>query len=132
MSQIDLIIFTSIVLLITFSLGWLAHVLVEKLFYKSERKQTNDQVIAEAFLNAESEHALIVDKLKKSDAELTNKLAQTQAELKATMDGLHIARVEIESLRENSQKKLEKEKNKLVGCYHRSKAFSSSTSGSTQ
>ena len=60
--------------------------------------------MAEAFLNAESEHALIVDKLKKSDAELTNKLAQTQAELKATMDGLHIARVEIESLRENSQK----------------------------
>ena len=104
MSQIDLIIFTSIVLLITFSLGWLAHLLVEKLYYKSERKQTNDQVIAEAFLNAESEHALIVDKLKKSDAELTNKLAQTQAELKATMDGLHIARVEIESLRENSQK----------------------------
>ena len=43
MSQIDLIIFTSIVLLITFSLGWLAHVLVEKLYYKSERKQTNDQ-----------------------------------------------------------------------------------------
>ena len=110
MSQIDLIIFTSIVLLITFSLGWLAHVLVEKLYYKSERKQTNDQVVAEAFLNAESEHTLIVDKLKKSDAELTNKLAQTQAELKATMDGLHIARVEIESLRENSQKTRKRKK----------------------
>jgi prophage endopeptidase len=110
MSQIDLIIFTSIVLLITFSLGWLAHVLIEKLYYKSERKQTNDQVTAEAFLNAESEHALIVDKLKKSDAELTNKLAQTQAELKATMDGLHIARVEIESLRENSQKTRKRKK----------------------
>jgi hypothetical protein len=131
MSQIDLIIFTSIVLLITFSLGWLAHVLVVKLYYKSERKQTNDQVIAEAFLNAESEHALIVDKLKKSDAELTNKLAQTQAELKATMDGLHIARVEIEVCA-RTHKKFEKEKNKLVGCYHRSKAFSSSTMGSTQ
>ena len=36
--------------------------------------------------------------------ELTNKLAQAQAELKATMDGLHNARVEIENLKEISQK----------------------------
>ena len=60
--------------------------------------------MAEAFHKSETEHANIVDKLKERDAELTNKLAQAQAELSATMDGLHNARVEIESLRESSKK----------------------------
>ena len=91
MNQFDLIIFTSIVLFVTFCLGWLAHLLIAKLGHKSDRNQTG-------------EHANIVDKLKERDAELTNKLAQAQAELSATMDGLHNARIEIENLRENSKK----------------------------
>lgn len=104
MSQIELIIFTSIVLFITFSLGWLARVLIEKLSHKPFRTRTGDRLMAEAFHEAETDHALIVDQLKKRDTELTNKLAQAQAELKATMDGLHNARVEIENLKEISQK----------------------------
>jgi hypothetical protein len=60
--------------------------------------------MAESFHKAETDHVLIVDQLKKRDKELTNKLAQAQAELKATMDGLHNARVEIENLKEISQK----------------------------
>ena len=104
MSQIELIIFTSIVLFITFSFGWLARVLIEKLSHKSSRTPTGDRLMAESFHKAETDHALIVDQLKKRDKELTNKLAQAQAELKATMDGLHNARVEIENLEEISQK----------------------------
>ena len=104
MSQIELIIFTSIVLFITFSLGWLARVLIEKLSHKSSRTPTGERLIAESFHKAETDHVLIVDQLKKRDKELTNKLAQAQAELKATMDGLHNARVEIENLKEISQK----------------------------
>ena len=104
MSQIDLIIFTSIVLFITFSLGWLARILIEKLSHKSPRTPTGDRLMAESFHKAETDHALIVDQLKKRDTELKNKLAQAQAELKATMDGLHNARVEIENLKEISQK----------------------------
>ncbi len=104
MSQNELIIFTSIALFITFSLGWLARILIEKLSHKSSRTPTGDRLMAESFHKAETDHALIVDQLKKRDAELTNKLAQAQAELKATMDGLHNARVEIENLKEISQK----------------------------
>ena len=104
MSQFDLIIFTSIVLFATFCSGWLAHLLIAKLGHKSERTQTGEQAMAEAFHKSETEHANIVDKLKERDAELTNKLAQAQAELSATMDGLHNARIEIESLRESSKK----------------------------
>tara|TARA_B100000902_G_scaffold211048_1_gene200689 strand:+ start:1397 stop:1729 length:333 start_codon:yes stop_codon:yes gene_type:complete len=104
MSQFDLIIFTSIVLFVTFCLGWLAHLLIAKLGHKSEKSQTGDQTIAEAFYRSESEHILIIDKLKHRDAELTNKLAQAKAELSATMDGLHNARVEIDSLRKNTRK----------------------------
>ena len=104
MSQFDLIIFTSIVLLVTFCSGWLAHVLIAKLVHRSDRNQTGENAMAEAFHNSEMEHANIVDKLKERDAELTNKLAQAQAELSATMDGLHNARIEIENLRESSKK----------------------------
>ena len=39
-----------------------------------------------------------------TDTELTSKLAQAQAELKATMDGLHNARIEIETIKEISEK----------------------------
>ena len=104
MSQFDLIIFTSIVLFVTFCLGCLAHLLIAKLGHKSDRNQTGEHAMAEAVHNSETEHANIVDKLKERDAELTNKLAQAQAELSATMDGLHNARIEIENLRENSKK----------------------------
>jgi len=104
MNQFDLIIFTSIVLFVTFCLGWLAHLLIAKLGHKSDRNQTGEHTMAEAFHKSETEHANIVDKLKERDAELTNKLAQAQAELSATMDGLHNARIEIENLRENSKK----------------------------
>ena len=104
MSQFDLIIFTSIVLFVTFCLGWLAHLLIAKLGHKFEKNQTGEHAIAVAFHKSEAENANIVDKLKERDAELTNKLAQAQAELSATMDGLHNARIEIENLRENSNK----------------------------
>ena len=104
MNQFDLIIFTSIVLFVTFCLGWLAHLLIAKLGHKSDRNQTVEHAMAEVFHKSETEHANIVDKLKERDAELTNKLAQAQAELSATMDGLHNARIEIENLRENSKK----------------------------
>ena len=93
MSQIELIIFTSIVLFITFSLGWLARILIEKLSHKSSRTPTGDRLMAESFHKSETDHALIVNQLKKRDTELTSKLAQAQAELKATMDGLHNARI---------------------------------------
>tara|TARA_Y100001933_G_scaffold91449_1_gene92370 strand:- start:1148 stop:1480 length:333 start_codon:yes stop_codon:yes gene_type:complete len=104
MSQFDLIIFTSIVLFVTFCLGWLAHLLIAKLGHKFEKNQTGEHAIAVAFHKSEAENANIVDKLKERDAELTNKLAQAKAELSATMDGLHNARIEIESLREKSKK----------------------------
>lgn len=90
--------------MVTFCLGWLAHLLIAKLGHKSDRNQTGEHAMAEAFHKSETEHANIVDKLKERDAELTNKLAQAQAELSATMDGLHNARIEIENLRENSKK----------------------------
>ena len=104
MSQFDLIIFTSIVLFVTFCLGWLAHLLIAKLGHTFEKNQTGEHAIAVAFHKSEAENANIVDKLKERDAELTNKLAQAKAELSATMDGLHNARIEIESLREKSKK----------------------------
>ena len=70
MSQIELIIFTSIVLFITFSLGWLARILIEKLSHKSSRTPTGDRLMAESFHKSETDHALIVDQLKKRDTEL--------------------------------------------------------------
>jgi len=110
MSQFELIIFTSIVLFVTFCLGWLAHLLIAKLGHKFEKNQTGEHAIAVAFHKSETEYAKIVDKLKERDAELTNKLAQAKAELGATMDGLHNARIEIESLREKSKKTQKNEK----------------------
>ena len=104
MSQFDLIIFTSVVLFVTFCSGWFAHLLIAKLGHKSDTNQTGGNAMAEAFHKSETEHANIVDNLKERDAELTNKLAQAQAELSATMDGLHNARIEIENLRESSKK----------------------------
>lgn len=64
MSQIELIIFTSIVLFITFSLGWLARILIEKLSHKSSRTPTGDRLMAESFHKSEIDHALIVNQLK--------------------------------------------------------------------
>ncbi len=104
MSQFDLIIFTSVVLFVTFCLGWFAHLLIAKSGHKSDTNQKGGHAMAEAFHKSETEHANIVDQLKERDAELTNKLAQAQAELSATMDGLHNARIEIENLRESTKK----------------------------
>ena len=54
MSQFDLIMFTSIVLFVTFCSGWLAHLLIAKLGHKSERTQTGEQATAEAFHKSET------------------------------------------------------------------------------
>jgi len=61
--------------------------------------------MAQALHEAEETRDQAITYLQQREAEITNQLAQTEAELRATMDGLRDARREAEELRAYIERK---------------------------
>lgn len=99
MNRTEFIIVTAIVLFVAFCLGWFANWLVHRFIRVSTSEAGELERLAQELHEAEETRDQAITYLQQREAELTNQLSQTEAELSATMDGLREARHEAESLR---------------------------------
>ncbi|WP_420568380.1 hypothetical protein [Thalassovita sp.] len=99
MDRIKFIIVTAIVLFIAFCVGWFANWFIHRFTRVSKSDMGELEKMAQELHEAEETRDQAITYLQQREAELTNQLAQTEAELSATMDGLREARHEAEELR---------------------------------
>ena len=99
MNRTEFIIATAIILFIAFALGWFAYWLL----HRFTRVQGSDigelERLAQALHEAEETRDEAIIYLQQREAELSNRIAQTEAELRASMDGLRNAREENDQMR---------------------------------
>jgi septal ring factor EnvC (AmiA/AmiB activator) len=99
MSRIEFIIATAIVLFIAFCLGWFANWLVHRFTRVAQSDVDQLERMSQELHDAEETRDQAITYLQQREAELTNQLNQTEAELAAAMEGLRDARHEAEELR---------------------------------
>lgn len=99
MSRTEFIITTAIILFIAFSLGWFANWLVHRFSRVRQSDVADLDRMSQELHEAEETRDQAITYLQQREAELTNQLTQTEAELRAAMDGLRDARHEAEELR---------------------------------
>ncbi|MEZ5885971.1 MAG: hypothetical protein R3D56_03640 [Paracoccaceae bacterium] len=99
MGRTEFIIAMSIVLFIAFGLGWFASWLVHRLTRVTQAEISDLDSMARGLHDAEEARDEAITYFQQRERDLTNQLSQTEAELRAAMDGLHDARAEAEELR---------------------------------
>lgn len=99
MNRTEFVIVTAIILLVAFAVGWFAHWLVHRFTRVSRADMGELERMAQELHAAEETRDQAITYLQQREAELTNQLSQTEAELRAAMDGLRDARHEAEELR---------------------------------
>jgi len=99
MNRLEFIVAIAAILFVAFILGWLAHWLVAKFSQVSSADLNEMEELAKSLHDAEETRDQAIAYLQQREAELTNQLSQTEAELRAAMDGLREARQEAEELR---------------------------------
>ena len=99
MNRTEFIAVTAIVLFAAFVLGWFSYWLLHR-FTRITRPQMDEvDALAHDLHDAEQARDQAITYIQQREAELTNKLNQCEAELRAAMDGLRAARQEAEDLR---------------------------------
>ena len=99
MNRTEFIIATAIILLVAFSVGYVMCWLVQRFSRVSTADVAELDEMSKALHDAEETRDQAITYLQQREAELTNQLSQTEAELSAAMDGLRGARHEAEELR---------------------------------
>ncbi len=99
MNRTEFIFATAVILFVAFSVGWFANWLVHRFIRVSQSDVGELEKMAQELHEAEETRDQAITYLQQREAELTNQLSQTEAELAATMDGLREARQEAEQLR---------------------------------
>jgi septal ring factor EnvC (AmiA/AmiB activator) len=96
MNRTEFVIATAIILFLSFCLGWFASWLIHRL---TRADMGELEQMAQALHEAEENRDQAITYIEAREAELMNQLSQTEAELRAAMDGLRDARHEAEELR---------------------------------
>ncbi|MBO6868419.1 MAG: hypothetical protein VXZ18_10820 [Pseudomonadota bacterium] len=99
MNRTEFIIATAIILFVAFCLGWFANWLVHRFTRVSQADVNELEKMSQELHEAEETRDQAITYLQQREAELTNQLTQTEAELSAAMEGLREARHEAEELR---------------------------------
>ena len=99
MNRNEFVIATAIVLMLAFTLGWFAHLVVQRLRRVSAADMGELEKLAQALHEAEETRDQAVVYLEQRESELQNQISQTEAELRAAMEGLRDARHEAEEMR---------------------------------
>lgn len=99
MNRTEFIIATAIILFVAFGLGWFACWLLHRLSRVTQAEMGELEKMARDLHDAEETRDAAINFLETREAELTNQINQSQAELRAAMDGLRDARHEAEELR---------------------------------
>lgn len=99
MNGTEFIFATAAILFVAFLAGWFAHWLVSRITRVTRSDMDDLDRMAQELHQAEEERDQATTYMQQREAELTNRLTQTEAELNAAMDGLRAARHEAEDLR---------------------------------
>lgn len=99
MTSQQFIIATAIMLFVAFCLGWFANWLVHRFSRVAADDVAQLDRMSQELHEAEETRDQAITYLQQREAELTNQLSQTEAELRAAMEGLRDARHEAEELR---------------------------------
>ena len=99
MNGTEFIAATAAILFMAFLAGWFTHWLISRITRVTRSDMDDLDKMAMELHHAEEERDQAVTYMQQREAELTNKLSQTEAELEAAMDGLRDARREGEELR---------------------------------
>ena len=94
MSRTEFVIATAIILFVAFCLGWFANWLVHRFSRVAQGDVAELDRMSQELHEAEETRDQAITYLQQREAELTNQLSQTEAELRAAMDGLRDARHE--------------------------------------
>lgn len=99
MDRSEFILATTGALFLAFALGWVASWLVHRVARVTQADMGELDQMAHALHEAEEARDQAIGRLHRREADLTNRLGQAEAELRAAMDGLREARQEAEQLR---------------------------------
>ena len=98
MNRTEFIIATAIILFLAFALGWFTYWILHRFARVSGDMGELDR-LAQSLHEAEELRDQAILYLEQRESELTNQIAQTEAELRAAMEGLRDARTEAEEMR---------------------------------
>ncbi|WP_340252759.1 hypothetical protein [Roseobacter sp. HKCC-CH-9208] len=104
MNRTEFIIAITIILIIAFALGWFANWLVHRLTRVSDADVNELESLAASLHEAEELRDQAITFIEQRESELTTQLSQTEAELRAAMEGLREARSENDHLRSKLEK----------------------------
>lgn len=99
MNRTEFIVVTAAVLFVAFLLGWFASWIVHRVTRVTQADMGELDKMAQALHEAEETRDEAITYLQQREAELTNHLSQTEAELQAAMDALRSSRQENEQMR---------------------------------
>ena len=99
MDRTNFIIATALILFVAFCMGYFANWVVHRFSRVNKGDMDELDRMAQELHEAEETRDQAITYLQQREAELTNQLSQTEAELRAAMDGLRDARHEAEELR---------------------------------
>lgn len=99
MNRTEFIIATTIILFVAFMLGWFMHWVLHRFTRIAGADMSEVDHLAQSLHEAEETRDQAILYLEQREAELTNQISQTEAELRAAMEGLRDARQEAEEMR---------------------------------
>jgi prophage endopeptidase len=100
MNRTEFIIVTALVLFASFALGWFANWLAHRFTRVRQLDLGELDRMAQALHEAEEIRDQAIEYVQTRERDLTTRLAQTEAELRAAMEGLRQARAESDYYRE--------------------------------
>jgi septal ring factor EnvC (AmiA/AmiB activator) len=99
MNRLEFIVATSFILFVAFGLGWFCYWILHRFSRIGEADMNEVDRLAQALHEAEESRDQALMFIEQREAELSNQISQTEAELRAAMDGLRDARHEAEEMR---------------------------------
>jgi prophage endopeptidase len=99
MNRTEFIVAAALILFLAFMAGWFAYWLLHRLTRVSAADIGQIEKMAQELHDAEEARDQAITYFQNREAELTTQLAQTEAELRAAMEGLREARAEAEEMR---------------------------------
>ncbi len=99
MNRTEFIIVIAIILFIAFGLGWMTYWLLHRFSRVAGGDMAELDRLAQSLHEAEETRDQAIIYLEQRESELTNQISQTEAELRAAMEGLRDARHEAEEMR---------------------------------
>lgn len=99
MNRTEFIIATTIILFVAYLMGWFTHWMLHRFTRVAGSEMAELDKLAQSLHDAEETRDQALIYIESREAELVNQVQQTEAELRAAMDGLRTARHEAEEMR---------------------------------